>query len=222
MATSIHLKFINQSRFLQKVKSTIPKGETLNQCLTCGACSSACPATGLENMDPRKFLRMAALGFDQDLTEHPWVWMCSMCFRCTSVCPMEINIAGLVFEARKLWPREKRPKGIRESCDMALRTASASSTGTPPDDFVFVVEDTLEEVKEYQIGWDDMDAPIDKQNARFFLSVRTLESPFHFRMRWSRCGKYSIWRERTGHTGAPPGRVRITVCFWRMTKTGNP
>ena len=59
--------------FFDRVRGILPEGGNLNQCLTCGACSSGCPATGLENIDPRKFLRMAALGLDDEITRHPWV-----------------------------------------------------------------------------------------------------------------------------------------------------
>ncbi|MEJ2725693.1 MAG: oxidoreductase, partial [Deltaproteobacteria bacterium] len=52
--------------FLDKVVEILPRGGNLNLCLTCGACASGCPATGLEGMDPRKFLRMAALGMDAE------------------------------------------------------------------------------------------------------------------------------------------------------------
>ncbi len=101
-----------QSFFMDKVRELLPDGGNLNLCLTCGACSSGCPASGLEGMDPRKFLRMAALGMDEEITTTPWVWMCSMCQRCTYVCPMQIDIPQLVYHARAAWPREKRPKGI--------------------------------------------------------------------------------------------------------------
>jgi len=160
--------------FLDKVKELVPNGN-LSLCLTCGACASGCPATGLENMDPRKFLRMAVMGMDEEITEHPWVWMCSMCYRCTYACPMQIDIAALVYEARKLWPREKRPKGILGSCDMALRNDSCSAMGTPQEDFRFVVEDVLEDVRANQPGWEDIQAPIDKQGAHFFLSQNSRE-----------------------------------------------
>ncbi len=164
-----------KTAFIDKVKELLPEGGNLNLCLTCGACASGCPATGLEGMDPRKFLRMAALGMDEEITKHPWVWMCSMCTRCTYLCPMEIDIPGLVFEARKLWPREERPKGILGSCDMALRNDSCSAMGTPPDDFIFVVEDVLEEVRETQPGWEKLEAPMDKKGARFFLTQNSRE-----------------------------------------------
>jgi len=160
--------------FFDKVNELLPKAN-LSLCLTCGACASGCPATGLEDMDPRKFLRMAVLGLDDEITEHPWVWMCSMCYRCTYACPMEINIAGLIYEARKLCPREKRPKGILGSCDMALKNMSCSAMGTPEEDFRFVVNDVLEEVRENQPGWENLEAPIDKKGAHFFLSQNSRE-----------------------------------------------
>jgi hypothetical protein len=88
---------------------------------------------------------------------------------------MEVNIAALVHEARKLWPREERPKGILGSCDMALRNESCSAMGTPVEDFKFVVEDVAEEVREDQPGWENLQAPIDKQGAHFFLSQNSRE-----------------------------------------------
>ncbi|MBW2089924.1 MAG: (Fe-S)-binding protein [Deltaproteobacteria bacterium] len=175
MLKPVKIKNDRKSFFMTKVKELLPDGGNLNLCLTCGACSSGCPATGLEDMDPRKFLRMAALGMDEEIAGHPWVWMCSLCQRCSYVCPMKINIAGLVHEARKLWPREERPKGILGSCDMALRNESCSAMGTPVEDFQFVVEDVLEEVNETQPGWEKLEAPIDKQGAHFFLTQNSRE-----------------------------------------------
>lgn len=174
-AEAIKIKHDRKSAFIETVKQILPQGGNLNLCLTCGACASGCPATGLEGMDPRKFLRLTALGLDDEINGHPWVWMCSLCQRCVYVCPMEINIPALVYEARTLWPREKRPKGILGSCDMALRNDSCSAMGSPPDDFVFVVEDVAEEVREDQPGWENLQAPMDKQGAHFFLSQNSRE-----------------------------------------------
>ena len=46
------------------------------------------------------------------LLKSEWVWMCTMCQRCIYVCPMKIDIPQLVFNARRSWPRDQRPKGI--------------------------------------------------------------------------------------------------------------
>ena len=164
-----------QSTFMDKVKELLPEGGNLNLCLTCGACSSGCPATGLDGMDPRKFLRMAALGLDEEITSTNWVWHCTMCQRCIYVCPMKIDIPRLVFYARQSWPRETRPKGILGSCDMALRNESCSAMGASPEDFQFVVEDLLEEYREAQPEFKDMEAPIDKEGAEFFLNQNSRE-----------------------------------------------
>jgi ferredoxin len=171
----IEIKGNKKSIFLDKVKELLPDGGNLNLCLTCGACSSGCPATGLEDMDPRKFLRMAALGMDEEVMSTPWVWMCTMCTRCIYVCPMKIDIPQLVFNARNSWPREERPKGIMGSCDMALRNDSCSAMGTSEEDFKFVVEDVLEEYRETQPEFKSMQAPINKKGAEFFLNQNSRE-----------------------------------------------
>jgi len=171
----IKIKGKKQSFFIDKVREILPDGGNLDICITCGACASGCPATGLENLDPRKFLRMASLGLDDEIMSTPWVWMCTMCQRCIYVCPMKIDIPQLVYQARASWPRETRPKGILGSCDMALRNESCSAMGATPEDFQFVVEDILEEYREAQPEFGEMEAPIDKVGAEFFLNQNSRE-----------------------------------------------
>jgi Fe-S oxidoreductase len=171
----VHLGGAKKSMFIDKVKKLLPEGGNLNLCLTCGACSSGCPATGLDGMDPRKFLRMASLGMDEEIKKSDWPWMCTLCQRCIYVCPMKIDIPQLVYHARAMRTREERPKGILASCDMALRNESTSAMGTSPDDFEFVVQDVLEEYREAQPEFADMQAPIDKEDAEFFLNQNSRE-----------------------------------------------
>ena len=172
---AIKLSAKKKSIFLDKVMELLPEGGNLNMCLTCGACSSGCPATGLDDMDPRKFLRMAALGMDEEIKSSDWPWYCTMCQRCIYACPMQIDIPQLIYNIRAQRPREKRPKGILGSCDMAIKNESCSAMGTPPDDFVFVVGDVLEEYQEAQPEFKDMEAPIDKKGAEFFLNQNSRE-----------------------------------------------
>jgi hypothetical protein len=112
---------------------------------------------------------------DEEIAASDWPWMCTMCQRCIYVCPMKIDIPQLVFNARALRPREERPKGILGSCDMALRNDTGSAMGTTEEDFEFVVEDVLEEYREAQPEFADMQAPIDKQGAEFFLNQNSRE-----------------------------------------------
>ncbi len=163
------------SIFMDKVRELLPEGGNLNLCLTCGLCSAGCPATGQDDMDPRKFLRLAALGMDEEVTTTPWVWSCTMCQRCIYACPMNINIPQLVYYARQQWPREERPKGIRGSCDVALSTPTNSAMGVRPDDFIFVVEDILEEAKESQEACKDLVVPMNMEGAEYFLNQNSRE-----------------------------------------------
>jgi hypothetical protein len=88
---------------------------------------------------------------------------------------MKIDIPQLIFNARGLRPREERPKGILASCDMQLRNDSTSAMGASPEDFQFVIEDVLEEYQEAQPEFAEMQAPIDKQGAEFFLNQNSRE-----------------------------------------------
>lgn len=173
--TAIKIGGARKSVFKDKVMKLLPDGGNLNACLTCGACASGCPATGLEGMDPRKFLRMAALGMDEEILSTNWVWMCSMCQRCIYVCPMQINIPQLVYHARAQWARDDKPKGIKGSCDMALRNDTCSAMGATEEDFQFVVEDVLEEYREAQPEFEEMMADINREGAYYFLNQNSRE-----------------------------------------------
>ena len=116
----IEIKKREKPSFKDQVMALLPEGGNLSACLTCGLCSSGCPASGLENMDPRKFLRMAVLGLDEEVLTSNWAWMCTMCQRCIYACPMKIVIPALVFNVRNRWPKDQQPKGIRGSCEMAF------------------------------------------------------------------------------------------------------
>jgi heterodisulfide reductase subunit C len=164
-----------QSELMKRIKDLLPEGGNLNMCLACGACSSGCPATGMEGMDPRKFVRLALLGQEEVLRSTPWVWMCTMCRRCIHACPMGVDIPQLIYLCRQTWAREDRPKGILGSCEQALNTPGNSAMGASSEDFKFVVEDVLEEVREGQPGQENLVAPIDKQGAYYFLNQNSRE-----------------------------------------------
>ena len=174
-AAPLNLTGSTNQGFKSRVMELLPEGGHLNLCLTCGLCSSGCPATGIDNMDPRKFLRMASLGLDEEIMKSPWVWACTMCQRCVYLCPMQIDIPQLIYNARASWPREERPKGIIGSCDAALKNDSCSAMGLTGEMLQETVEDLLEEVREEQEGFENLQAPLDKKGAHFFLNQNSRE-----------------------------------------------
>ncbi len=161
--------------FIDQVKDLFPKGGSLDMCLTCTKCLPACPATGIDEMDARKFLRLAASGLDDDLFSLKWVWCCSMCQRCVSVCPIEINIPQLVYDVRARWAKENKPKGITDSCDMALSKNTCSAMGITEDIFEEAVEDTLDTVYDEQEEMGRLRAPLNKTGTHFYLNQNSRE-----------------------------------------------
>jgi heterodisulfide reductase subunit C len=142
-------------------------------CLTCGTCTAGCPASELLDMDPRKLIRMLVLGLDEELAKTDWAWICTMCARCTNACPMEVDIPRLVYNLRAGWARDKRPKGILESCDRHIRTGSAM--GVPSEDFVWTVGDVAEEIREEQPDFKDMQVTVDRKGAMMAVNQNSRE-----------------------------------------------
>ncbi len=88
---------------------------------------------------------------------------------------MKIDIPQLVFNTRANWARDKKPKGIMGSCDMALKHDTCSAMGASEEDWRFVVEDVAGEVRENQAGFENLEAPMDKEGAEFFLNQNSRE-----------------------------------------------
>lgn len=174
MAEPVKLKEC-KTDFKKRVQAILPQGGNLDLCYTCGTCSGGCPATGLEDMDPRKFLRMVLLGMDEEVLDSKWIWMCTMCQRCSKACPMGVDIPQLVYNARASVPRDKRPSGIVKSCDVALGTETCSAMGASVEDWTFVVEDVAEEVRNTHPGFEELEVPMDKEGAEFFLNQNSRE-----------------------------------------------
>jgi heterodisulfide reductase subunit C len=158
--------------FKEDVAARIPEAN-FDLCLTCGTCTGGCPASEQYGMDPRKFLRMLLLGMDDEIRKSPWAWVCTMCGRCMSACPMKINIPKLIYNVRASWDRDKRPKGIRGSCDQHIKSGNAM--GVPKEDFVFTIEDVAKEIRENQPEFSDLEVTTDRVGAYMVLNQNSRE-----------------------------------------------
>ncbi|MGC8737006.1 MAG: 4Fe-4S dicluster domain-containing protein, partial [Dissulfurimicrobium sp.] len=154
-----------------RIERSVPDAR-IDYCLTCGLCASGCPATGIDGLDPRKFLRLLVLGQDDEILKTNWIYTCTMCQRCRYACPMGIDVGRIVYEIRGMRPRDERPRNLQRSCDLQKET---NSTGIPNEDFVWVVRDVLEEVRQNEPEWADINAPIDKAGAEYYLNQNAKE-----------------------------------------------
>jgi len=158
---SIDMKAIDTDRF-----ATWPHSQDV--CLTCGLCASVCPASGIDGFDPRKIVRLTALGADKEIVEARWPWICTMCAKCEYLCPMEIDIPNIMRSIRSLRKREEVPGILHKGVDAALRTGN--NLGLPKDDFIFIVQDVAEEMTE-EPGFETFEVPIDKKGANILSTI---------------------------------------------------
>jgi heterodisulfide reductase subunit C len=122
----------------------------------------------VDGFDPRKLIRMTALGLEEEMVESRWPWICTMCGKCENVCPMEIAIADAVRKVRSLRDREKVPGILHKGLEAALETGN--NLRLPTEDFVFILEDVAEEVAE-EPGFEGFTVPIDKEGARILTTI---------------------------------------------------
>ena len=142
-------------------------------CLTCGTCAGGCPVTGVDGLDPRKAVRMAALGLDDELVNSRFPWVCTLCGRCERACPMGVEILAMMRRARGLRERDKVPGPIHKGTMMSMQRGN--NLGIPKDDFVqLLAEVGIEEMGECCPGFY---VPVDKVGARVITTINSKE-PF--------------------------------------------
>jgi heterodisulfide reductase subunit C len=137
-------------------------------CQTCGLCASVCPVSGIDGFDPRKIIRMVALGLEEELVESRWPWICTMCAKCEFLCPMQIDIPNVMRGIRSLRDREKVPGILHKGVAAALKTGN--NLGLPKDDFIFIVKDVATEIAE-EPGFEGFQVPIDKEGANILSTI---------------------------------------------------
>ena len=142
-------------------------------CLTCGSCAGACPISGIDGLDPRKAVRMAVLGLEEELLQSQWPWKCTMCGKCEEACPMNVEIVALMRRVRGLRDRAKVPGPLHKGVLMCLE--KGNNLGIPREDFLALVGELSEEMAEE--GYAGFKMPIDVQGANLLVTVNSKE-PF--------------------------------------------
>ena len=144
-----------------------------SSCVTCGTCAAACPIAGVDGLDPRKIVRMAAMGMDEELINSTWPWKCTMCGKCEESCPADIQITTLMRTIRGARERDLVPGPIHKGVAMCLERGN--NLGIPKDDFVFLLEELGEELAEDCCP--GFVTPLDVEGARVMVTVNSKE-PF--------------------------------------------
>ncbi|MBM3318049.1 MAG: 4Fe-4S dicluster domain-containing protein [Candidatus Eisenbacteria bacterium] len=71
-------------------------GISPQDCYQCGRCSSGCPIQPHFDLKTMAVVKLAALGVERPLMRSRAIWLCAGCETCTTRCPNDIDIAGLM------------------------------------------------------------------------------------------------------------------------------
>ncbi|MDR2612062.1 MAG: 4Fe-4S dicluster domain-containing protein [Deltaproteobacteria bacterium] len=88
-------------------------GTDLNACLTCMSCSGGCPMYTYMDYGPHGIMRLSVLGLKKEALSSSTIWRCVGCHTCAAVCPMAIDIAGVMDYLRGECLKEKVQPGDR-------------------------------------------------------------------------------------------------------------
>lgn len=159
----------------------------LESCVKCGQCATAChfyEVTGDPKYTPAYKLFPMARAHKR--TKAPWRWFgepkiseadlrhweellydsCTMCGRCTQVCPMGIDIASIVAASRQAFTAA----GLGPE-DLLQAAENARDKGSPLGVTPEVLEDRLEWLEDDH----EVELPLDKKGADVLLTVSSIE-----------------------------------------------
>ncbi len=77
-----------------------PQGETISRCWQCGTCTAGCclhTDYGLEEFNPRYFIYLAQVGYEDELRKYAnTVWRCVSCNKCVERCPKGVKVEEVI------------------------------------------------------------------------------------------------------------------------------
>ncbi len=77
-----------------------PQGETISRCWQCGTCTAGCcmhTDYGLEEFNPRYFIYLAQIGYEEELRKYAQtIWRCVSCNKCVERCPKGVKVEEVV------------------------------------------------------------------------------------------------------------------------------
>jgi heterodisulfide reductase subunit C2 len=93
------------SNFLAEVEQL--SGIKVSACFQCRKCTNGCPVTFAMDIYPDQVMRYIHLGLKERLQGCATIWVCASCETCTTRCPNEIDIAGVMDFLKQTVVREK-------------------------------------------------------------------------------------------------------------------
>jgi heterodisulfide reductase subunit C len=91
--------------FLREVERR--SGTPVSACFQCHKCSTGCPIGPEMDLLSSQVMRLIHLGAQAEVLGSQAIWLCASCAACTTRCPMEIDIAGVMDTLRMMAVQRK-------------------------------------------------------------------------------------------------------------------
>ena len=77
-------------------------GQRLAVCYQCGKCTAGCPSAFAMDYPPHQIIRGVQLGMRDVVLSSRTIWLCAACETCTTRCPQEVDLAGVMDALRTI------------------------------------------------------------------------------------------------------------------------
>lgn len=77
-------------------------------CYQCKKCSTGCPVAEFGDFHPAQIMRAVQLGDESMTVDSRFIWLCTGCQTCTTRCPQNIDVAGVMDELKIIAREEGR------------------------------------------------------------------------------------------------------------------
>lgn len=71
-------------------------GQKVRHCYQCKKCSAGCPVAFAMDLVPHEVMKMVQYGQEERLLKCSTIWLCASCETCSTRCPNDIDIAGVM------------------------------------------------------------------------------------------------------------------------------
>ncbi|MGC8811840.1 MAG: 4Fe-4S dicluster domain-containing protein, partial [bacterium] len=68
----------------------------VQECYQCQKCSAGCPLALEMDIKPHQIIHLLALGQKERALASRTIWICASCYTCSTRCPNDIDIAGVM------------------------------------------------------------------------------------------------------------------------------
>ena len=101
----VRTRLYPSSSFAQELAS-MPGGEVINECISCGVCTASCAIASSSQKNPRQVIQRILVGAREPVLKSEQPWLCKTCHMCDSTCQRGVRLSDVFGVVRKLAIKE--------------------------------------------------------------------------------------------------------------------